>query len=116
MLVLEDLVRGCDRRIQKNKQRSEMDVALTEQDLSKLSQMQNQIAELSAKCIEAEAYDDIDTAQAYMCKMEAMKDQLENLSVPQSGVVKHNYVCEVSGNFLSTKDNEERMRTHFEGN
>lgn len=65
---------------------------------------------------------DVDGAASFMEQIEPlqqMKDQIEmagRRGGPTSGGIQDlTTVCEICGNFMSAKDNEERMISHFQG-
>lgn len=112
MIYLEDLVRQCDQRIVRNKQRAEKDSAITEDVMQKISAIESQVRTLTDECCEAAEKDNIDLAQDLCRRIEMFKTEAEMLATPRDQ--KLTLVCEVSGNLMSSKDNEERMRAHFE--
>ena len=83
--------------------------------MSKLEIIHNELEELNAKCIEAiEVQNNIDLGQELMYKIDMLKTQALKISEPKDER-NRSYVCEISGNFMSSTDNEDRMRAHFEG-
>lgn len=54
-----------------------------------------------------------DLSQQYSNEIDGLKEQIDNIANPKD--IKATTVCEISGNFMSTRDNDERMRAHFEG-
>ena len=68
MLFLDDLVRGCDLKVQRNQKRAEKDLQISEENLENLTTLETQYRQLNDLCCEAiEANDgyNIDIAQDY---------------------------------------------------
>ena len=63
----------------------------------------------------------VDEAQAAVSRCEGLRREMDNLQSKALGVArdkagrKHMIVCDVSGNFMNSTDNGERLRSHFEG-
>lgn len=112
MLYLEDLVRGCDQRIAKNKKRSEKDMQISEESLTKVAALESQLRRLNEECVAAAEEGDIDKSMGISKQIDVIKEEMNELSNPKDQKI--TTVCEVSGNFMSTRDNDERMRAHFE--
>lgn len=113
MLFLEDLVRACDLRILKNKRRAEKEMSISEEMLQKLAAIETEIRAITEKCVAAAEEGNIDASQELSLKIDGLKEEAERITNPKD--IKHTTVCEISGNFMSTRDNDERMRAHFEG-
>lgn len=111
VLQLEDLVKGCDQRIQKNKRRAEKEMAISEENLVTIAKIEAEIRQLTEKCETAAENGDIDLSIEFNQRIDTLKEEIEKITNPN---VKHTTVCEISGNFMSTRDNDERMRAHFE--
>ena len=112
MLCLQELVRQCDRKIEKNKRRAEQAAAISDEDLKRLATIEKQIFEFTEKCEQAAEEGDIDKSQELMNQIDQLKEAAEAISNPKDD--KRITVCEISGNFMSARDNDERMRAHFE--
>ena len=112
MMCLQELVRQCDRKIEKNKRRAEQGAAISDDDLKKLATIEKQIQETADRCEKAADEGDIDTSQELMKQIEQLKEAAEFISNPKDD--KKITVCDISGNFMSSRDNDERMRAHFE--
>ena len=68
MLFLDDLVRGCDLKVQRNQKRAEKDLQISEENLEKLTILETQYRQLNDLCCEAIELNDsynIDIAQDY---------------------------------------------------
>ena len=111
---LENLIDTCDQRVNRNKKRAEKDMQVSDEILQKITSLETEIRSLSDQCISyVEVDDNIDEAQKLSKRIDTLRSELEVLSNPKDH--KMVTVCDVSGNFMSTKDNDERMRSHFEG-
>jgi hypothetical protein len=93
MIFLDELVRGCDQRIYKNKKRAEKDLALSEEALQQVASIENQIKKLNELCIQAAENGDIDSSQEYSNQVDILKLSMERIANPKD--VKHTSVCEV---------------------
>ncbi len=111
-MFLDDLVRQCDQRIQKNKKRAEKDMQISEESLQKIAIIEGQIRTLTDECVTAAENGDIDQSQEISSRIDVLKKEIDSIANPKDQKVVT--VCEVSGNFMSTRDNDERMRAHFE--
>lgn len=112
MRVLEGIVHNCDQAIAKKKLRAEKEEAIPEDILAKLAQNDTEIKALNEKCVAAAEEGDIDLSQEYAKQIEMLKEVTDKLITPTA---KTSTVCEVSGNIVSNRDNNDRMRAHFEG-
>jgi hypothetical protein len=56
---------------------------------------------------------EIDQAQELMSQVEELTKQKQTLE--EAPKAKQIMVCEVSGNFISSRDNDERIQAHFQG-
>ena len=68
MLFLDDLVRGCDLKVQRNQKRAEKDLQISEENLEKLTILETQYRQLNDLCCEAIELNNgynIDIAQDY---------------------------------------------------
>jgi phage shock protein A len=101
MQHLDRLVQQCDRRIEKNKQRAEELMTVPEEDLRRVAALQTQADELTDQCEAAGLAGDIDTAALLLARADSCRDQAARITAPY--LDKTMTVCEISGNFLSSK-------------
>jgi hypothetical protein len=90
-------------------------MAISRDDIEEVARARKELDDVSDQC-EKQVYEthDFDAAVVSMERVAKLSASVSNLtrSVEDTKVVS---VCEVSGNFMSSKDNDERMRAHFEG-
>lgn len=98
---LEGLVKQCDRKIEKQKLRAEQDVDISDEDLKKISVLYKQIAECTDQCEFAADRGDIDRSMELMKQIDQLKDAARKIANPPEE--KKIAVCEVSGNFMSSR-------------
>ncbi|CAM9371421.1 unnamed protein product [Chrysoparadoxa australica] len=121
---LEELVAQCDRKIAKNKERcvkENEDNDATDTRVQRLMVIEDEIQAKSKAAEEAAEQGEVDDAQTLLEAVDVLnkeKEQIESSALHKSG--KRNTVCEVqtsqvSGNIMSTADNEERIMCHFMG-
>ena len=109
---LDNIVKQCDRKIEKQKLRAEQDMKLTEEDMKKIAVIYKQVGD---HIEQVEYYSDrgeIDRAMEVMKQVETLKESARKITNPPEE--KKITVCEISGNFMSSRDNDDRMRAHFE--
>jgi hypothetical protein len=109
---LDNIVKQCDRKIEKQKLRAEQDMELTDEDLKKISVIYKQVGDLIEQVEYYSDRGDIDRAMEVMKQVEALKESARKITNPPEE--KKITVCEISGNFMSSRDNDDRMRAHFE--
>jgi hypothetical protein len=99
---LSNIIQQCDRKIEKHKLRSEQDMTLTEDDFKKISIMYKQIGDLVDQCeYYGEERGDIDRCMEIMKQIEILKEASRKVANPPEE--KKITVCEVSGNFMSSR-------------
>ncbi|CAN0099474.1 unnamed protein product [Phaeothamnion confervicola] len=119
MAFLEDLVSGCDRKVERNRVRVDAenaDAGIDNAKVQQLVEIDKQIREKTAESEKVAEEGEVDEAQQLLTQVEALrreKAMIEKSATSKSA--KRNVVCEVSGNIMSSSDNEERIRCHFEG-
>lgn len=101
MNLLEQQVKQCDRRIEKSKQRCDLDTVLSEEDMKKLAVIQKSIQECCDQCESATDEGDIEKGLEYMKQIEQLKDAANKITY--SVDEKRKTVCEVSGNYMSSR-------------
>jgi hypothetical protein len=101
MNFLENIIRQCDKKIEKQKQRAENDMELTEDDLRKISIMYKQIGDYIEQIEFYSDRNDIDRCIEILKQVELLKESARKISNPPEE--KKITVCEVSGNFMSSR-------------
>jgi excinuclease UvrABC helicase subunit UvrB len=101
LLTLENIVKQCDRKIERQKQRAEQDTEMSDEDLKRIVTIYKQIAELTEQCECAADKDNIDEAMSLAKQIEQLKEAARRIVNPPEE--KKIAVCEVSGNFMSSK-------------
>jgi hypothetical protein len=109
---LDNIVKQCDRKIEKQKLRAEQDMDLTDEDLQRIAVMYKQVADLVEQVEYYSDRGDIDRAMEIMKQVDVIKESSRKITNPPEE--KKITVCEISGNFMSSRDNDDRMRAHFE--
>lgn len=114
---LQDLVRECDRRVARNKSRiaEQGAVKLTDAEAQRLVELELEMAALSKKSEALGEEGKVDEAEAALAQIEELRRQKNAIHMQRGAGEKTMMVCEVSGNFMSSTDNEDRLRAHFEG-
>jgi hypothetical protein len=124
MKLLEELVQDLDRKVSRGKMRvknderaAEMRSGGTTDELEEERKvMLAKIEELNTEAEDAGEEGDVEKATALMEQAKVMKaaaDELEKQAQPLQE--KKLIICEVSGNFMSSTDNEERLQAHYAG-
>uniref|UniRef100_A0A7S0N5A5 Luc7-like protein n=1 Tax=Pyramimonas obovata TaxID=1411642 RepID=A0A7S0N5A5_9CHLO len=117
MQLLEQLVRECDKRITRARERIQRDQdhpVFSNEDQKKLEVHKSSVKELTDAVEAASESGDIDTAQEIMAKLELAKkvqEAFEKNMQPE----KQLSVCPVSGVYMSSTDNEQRQADHLSG-
>mmetsp|Transcript_6135 Transcript_6135/g.9249 ORF Transcript_6135/g.9249 Transcript_6135/m.9249 type:complete len:473 (-) Transcript_6135:168-1586(-) len=111
--TLENIVRQCDKKIAQQKCRAEQDLEFSDDDVKRIAVIYRQIEEFTDQCEAAADAGDIDKSLEIVKQLEQLKEAARKILNPPEE--KRVTVCEVSGNFMSSRDNDERMRAHFEG-
>ncbi|CAN0302771.1 unnamed protein product, partial [Ectocarpus sp. 12 AP-2014] len=128
MTYLMDLVVTCDRRVEKNKERLRLeqgDDNVKDSQIARLIDMERVMSEkmeLSEKQAEEGLVDEAQALLAEVARMREHKSAIEKQMAEKNENSKRDIVCEVSGNImlvsgniLSSAENEERIRCHFQG-
>jgi RNA-binding protein Luc7-like 2 len=113
MQHLERLLQTCDRRVSRNKEKAAEQMAISEGDVVKIAALRTQIQTGIDQCENAAEAGNVDASISLINQADQAKAVLDRIM--HSYDDKQIIVCEVSGNFISSKDNDERMRAHFEG-
>jgi hypothetical protein len=98
---LGNIIQQCDRKIEKHKLRSEQDMVLAEEDFKKISIMYKQIGDLIEQCEYYGERNDIDRCLEIMKQVEQLKEASRKVANPPEE--KKITVCEISGNFMSSR-------------
>ena len=124
-VFLRRLVADCDRRVSRNKQRIRAEeeglrpATLTEAEQERLRQIQDESDALSSEAQKLGDSGDSTKATEIMKRIAALDQERQQvIAGPQVQVgasEKKLVVCEVSANYMSTTDNEERMAAHYAG-
>jgi len=122
MVCLEDLIAQCDKQILAHKQRIEKAVELSEPDQARIEAIHSEVKEKTAKSEELGEKGEVSAAQAILKDIETLLTEKANIQLGHNNPAsmgaqreKKLFVCEVSGNFLCSTDNEQRLRNHFSG-
>lgn len=116
--LLGDLVAQSDRLVARNKARvaeTEGVHKLTDDEAQRLVDIELKITELTRKAESLGEEGKVDEAQEALAAIEECNREKKGIHHARGGGEKTMMVCEVSGNFLSSTDNEDRLRAHFEG-
>jgi RNA-binding protein Luc7-like 2 len=124
-VYLRRLVGECDRRVARNKQRIRAEeeglrpATLTEAEQDRLRQIQEASDKLSSEAQKLGDEGDSTKATEIMKRIAVLDQERQQIIAgPQVQVgasEKKLVVCEVSANYMSTTDNEERMSAHYAG-
>lgn len=122
MVFLQDMVKQCDLVIAKNKARIDRTIDLTPEEVEKVAAIKEKIQLLGKEMEELGENGQVDAAHALVIKIdELMKEkQTVELGLSRPGLVqttekKVMFVCEVSGNFMCSTDNDVRLKNHYDG-
>jgi len=115
MKFLEGLVQQADRKIWKNKRRCvEDDEEMFKTQAGKISEIEESFPQMLEQIELFGSQGDVDRALQIMTAMNVSKESRKALlKIPDHQ--KKLIVCPVSGNLISSADNDERLRCHFEG-
>lgn len=124
-VFLRRLVGECDRRVARNKQRIRAEeeglrpATLTEAEQDRLQQIQEESDKLSSEAQKCGDEGDSTKATEIMKRIAVLDQERQQIIAgPQVRIgssEKKLVVCEVSANYMSTTDNEERMSAHYAG-
>jgi len=110
---LRRLVRQCDQRIESQKAR-QLDTTVSQEEVERIAALERQMADLTAKSEALAEEGEIDEAQKLIEEVERLKIQKEAIAnAPMRE--KRMIVCDISGNLMSSTDNDERIDAHFQG-
>lgn len=98
---LENIVKQCDKKIEKQKLRAEQDMELTEDDMRRIASLYRQIGTLIEQCEYYSDRGDIDRSMDIMKEIETLKESARKIANPPEE--KKITVCEISGNFMSSR-------------
>lgn len=101
MNLLGQHVRLCDRRIEKNKQKSEIETILSDDDIKKIALIQRNIQDLCDQSEVAANENDLEKAWDLVKQIEQLKDAAAKIAFPLDE--KRKTVCDVSGNYMSSR-------------
>lgn len=124
-IYLRQLVGACDRRVARAKQRIRAEeeglrpATLTDAEKERLRQIQEESDVLSSEAQKLGDEGDSTKATEIMRRIAALDGERQQVIAGPQGKVgaseKKLVVCEVSANYMSTTDNEERMAAHYAG-
>ncbi|KAG5188699.1 hypothetical protein JKP88DRAFT_25649, partial [Tribonema minus] len=117
---LEELVAGVDRKVERNRERCNLENSgsgIPEDALQELLKLEVGIKEKTEESEKLAEDGEIDEAQARLEEVASMQQKKNSIEKQYTSIktVKRNIVCEVSGNIMSSADNEERIMCHFQG-
>mmetsp|Transcript_6247 Transcript_6247/g.8059 ORF Transcript_6247/g.8059 Transcript_6247/m.8059 type:complete len:312 (+) Transcript_6247:110-1045(+) len=136
MMLLERLVSQCDQRVKRHADRIRLDhleeleqitKSLSHDELLRFSELDDEIKkieggpEVEGSAINLGLNGKVDEAIAALGKTEAYKREITSMEIKamnnakEATGKKHMIVCDVSGNFMNSTDNGDRLRCHFEG-
>ena len=105
--TLENIVKSCDRKIEKQKQRTDQDMLMSEEDAQRVFALHKQISDCLRQC-EALGEDkdkdqqgSMDRVYELMKQVSQLQDSANRIASPSDE--KRNLVCETSGNFMSSR-------------
>mmetsp|Transcript_20647 Transcript_20647/g.30546 ORF Transcript_20647/g.30546 Transcript_20647/m.30546 type:complete len:313 (+) Transcript_20647:86-1024(+) len=117
---LEDLVAGVDRKVERNRERCALENranGLPEESLQRLIEIEATTKEKTEQAEKLANDGEIDDAQTLLEEVDVLNAEKQEIEKEFTSIktVKRNIVCEVSGNIMSSADNEERIMCHFQG-
>jgi len=136
LVLLDRLVQQCDQRVKRHSERiraehqeelEKIAAALSEGELERMGDIDAEIQATEAgEEVEGSASalglaGKVDEALACLNRVEPLRRELQSLETKalnaarNFGTTKAMLVCEVSGNFMNSTDNGDRLRCHFEG-
>eukprot|EP00467_Chlorarachnion_reptans_P024378 CAMPEP_0114500446 /NCGR_PEP_ID=MMETSP0109-20121206/7966_1 /TAXON_ID=29199 /ORGANISM="Chlorarachnion reptans, Strain CCCM449" /LENGTH=331 /DNA_ID=CAMNT_0001678103 /DNA_START=71 /DNA_END=1064 /DNA_ORIENTATION=+ len=125
MDFLKRLIEDCNRRIQRNKERCEMDEKiknepkkLNEDEARRLGEIQTEIAKISKEAEEYGENGDVEQARVLSMRVESLKTESELIMKKPDDICTNTrtmIVCEVSGVLMSSTDSESRLKSLYAG-
>ena len=98
---LENIVKSCDRKIEKQKQRTDQDNLMPQEDVQRVFVVYKQISELLKECEACSESGNIDHVYELMKQVSVLHDNANHVANPPDE--KRNLVCETSGNYMSSR-------------
>jgi hypothetical protein len=98
---LENIVKSCDRKIEKQKHRTDQDMIVSEDEVLRIFKIHKDISQCLSQCEMCGADGDIDQVFDLMQQVSDLHDASSRLENPPDE--KRNIVCETSGNYMSSR-------------
>jgi len=130
MLFLEKLVGQCDSKVKRHSERvnqehsdelARVETALVDRELQRIGEIELDMPRLEAEVVQLGEAGRLGEALAALQRAEMLRSEMNQLETKaiqaarDSTGRRHMIVCEVSGNFMNSSDNGDRLRCHFEG-
>lgn len=130
MVFLDRLVNQCDQKVKRHTDRIRQEqqaelkavqTALSEEEMLRLGTIDEEIVTAENDAAMLGEAGRVDESMSTMARAEALKREASSLESKATTISKeavgrkHMIVCDVSGNFMNSTDNGERLRCHFEG-
>lgn len=98
---LENIVKLCDRKIDKQRQRTDQDLLISEDDVMKIFSLHKQISDCIHQCEECVKEGHIDRIYDLVKQVSQLQESANKIAnLPDE---KRNLVCETSGNYMSSR-------------
>lgn len=102
--TLENIVKTCDRKIEKQKQRTDQDLELSQEDVQRIFSIHKQISDCLSQCeavCGGEQGSSVDNVYELVKQVSQLQDSANRIANPPDE--KRNIVCETSGNYMSAR-------------
>jgi hypothetical protein len=101
MHCLDNIVKSCDRKIDKQKHRTDQDMIISEESVKNIYTIYKQISDCLSQCEENALGGNVDHVYDLMKQVSQMQDTASKIANPPDE--KRNIVCETSGNYMSSR-------------
>ena len=94
-------MKTCDRKIDKQKQRTDQDMLISQEDVERIFTYHQQISQLLEECEVCGRQGNIDRVYEIMKHVSQLQESVNKIANPPDE--KRNIVCEISGNYMSSR-------------
>jgi len=118
LVLLEDMVSGCDRKVERNRERvlrEEKETLPDDEEIDAVLGLDRQIEDFVGSAEALAAEDDAEAAFEMLREARKVCAEREKKVIGNEVSQKRTIVCETCGNFMSTTDGVDRLRCHFAG-
>lgn len=98
---LENIVKSCDRKIDKQKQRTDQDMLMSQDDVKRVFNVYKQISDCLSECEACGEDGNVDRVFDLMKQVSLLHDNANH--VANFSDEKRNLVCDTSGNYMSSR-------------